>query len=61
MGPYTRYGAPVECDPSARLGGAFAAGADTRALLRELGFRHDEIDTLRARGVIAEPESASVR
>jgi crotonobetainyl-CoA:carnitine CoA-transferase CaiB-like acyl-CoA transferase len=54
VGPYSRYGPPVTHDRPAPLGGARDAGADTRAILHEIGFGADEVDTLLCEGVVAE-------
>jgi crotonobetainyl-CoA:carnitine CoA-transferase CaiB-like acyl-CoA transferase len=54
VGPYARYGAPVTNDRPVTLRGAFAAGANTRSLLDEIGFSGDEIDVFLAEGVVAE-------
>ncbi len=52
-GPYRRYGASLTSGESVPLRGAFAAGADTRALLDEVGFTTDEIEGWLAAGVVA--------
>ncbi len=52
-GPYLRYGAPVTNDRPVSLGGAFPAGAQTRALLDEIGFDAEAIEALIAQGVVA--------
>ena len=54
VGPYTRYGPPLQSDRPARLEGAFESGASTRAVLAEIGFSSGEIDELVAKGVVAE-------
>ncbi|MBY0400792.1 CoA transferase [Myxococcota bacterium] len=61
IGPYLRYGAPVVNGRPARLGGAWPAGHDTRALLVELGYGDDEIASLFARRIVAEPASSGTR
>jgi hypothetical protein len=59
VGPYTRYGPPLTSERPARLGGAFAAGENTRSLLDEIGFSTPEIDALLAKGIVAEAASDS--
>jgi len=54
-GAYRRYGAAVVNDRPVELMGATAAGAETRALLAEIGFGEDEIEDLLAKGVVGEP------
>jgi crotonobetainyl-CoA:carnitine CoA-transferase CaiB-like acyl-CoA transferase len=54
VGPYTRYGPPVETDRPVPLAGAFPAGAETRPILGEIGLGDDEIDRLVADGVVAD-------
>ncbi len=56
-GSYTRYGAPVTNDRPVPLRGAFASGANTRALLAEIGFSDDEIATFLSEGVVAQAAS----
>ena len=53
-GPYSRYGSPLTNDRPVRLRGAFPAGAETRALLEEVGFSADEIAAFFAEGVVGE-------
>ncbi|MBK7948265.1 MAG: CoA transferase [Deltaproteobacteria bacterium] len=55
IGPYLRYGAPVVNDRPVPLGGAFASGKDTRALLAELGYDERATASLFARRIVAEP------
>jgi crotonobetainyl-CoA:carnitine CoA-transferase CaiB-like acyl-CoA transferase len=58
LGPYPRYGRTVittrDVGP---LGAADVAGAQTRALLAEIGYADATIDTLLANGVIGAPAS----
>ena len=54
VGPYTRYGPPLTSQRPAPLAGAFDSGANTRAILAEIGFAADEIDALLADSVVAE-------
>ena len=59
MGPYTRYGPPLASARPAPLGGAFEAGADSRAILDEIGFSASEIEALFSAGVVSEAKSAA--
>ena len=52
-GPYLRYGAAVTNDRPVPLGGAFASGAQSRALLEEIGFDAEAIEALIAQRVVA--------
>jgi crotonobetainyl-CoA:carnitine CoA-transferase CaiB-like acyl-CoA transferase len=52
-GPYLRYGAAVTNDRPVELRGAFPAGADTRALLEEIGFSALEIEAFFDEKVVA--------
>ena len=54
VGPYTRYGPPLTSQRPAPLAGAFDSGANTRAILTEIGFAADEIDALVDGNVVAE-------
>jgi crotonobetainyl-CoA:carnitine CoA-transferase CaiB-like acyl-CoA transferase len=54
VGPYTRYGPPIANDRPAPLAGAFESGAQTRALLDELGFSTREIEAFLDKGVVAQ-------
>jgi crotonobetainyl-CoA:carnitine CoA-transferase CaiB-like acyl-CoA transferase len=56
MGPYVRYGRVVEtAHDLGRPGPADRAGAQTVAILGELGYPDDEIDNLLARGILGKP------
>ncbi|CAM5199264.1 hypothetical protein CDEF62S_03604 [Castellaniella defragrans] len=59
---FTLLNPPVRYDgeklPTRRF--ALAPGADSRAVLSELGFASERIDQLVARGVVAAPENASI-
>jgi len=57
VGPYTRYGPPLKSSRPAPLAGAFAAGANTRPILEEMGFRSAEIDALIAKRVVSEADA----
>jgi crotonobetainyl-CoA:carnitine CoA-transferase CaiB-like acyl-CoA transferase len=54
VGPYTRYGPPIANDRPAPLAGAFESGAQTRALLDELGFSTREIEAFLDKEVVAQ-------
>ena len=54
-GRYRRYGAVVSNDRPVELRGATPAGAETRALLAEIGYAEEEVERLLAEGVVAEP------
>ena len=60
-GAYTRYGPPLRSQRPASLAGAFAAGANTRAILDEIGLSSAEIDELLSKGVVAEATGGSSR
>jgi len=53
VGPYTRYGPPLSSDRPALLGGAFEAGANSRAILEEIDFSPEEVEGLFEKGVVA--------
>lgn len=56
IGPYPRYGPPLSSARPATPGGVFPAGANTRAILGEIGFDDAEIEGLFAANVVTEPE-----
>jgi hypothetical protein len=58
LGPYPRYGRAVATGAGASgLGAADVAGAQTRAILGELGYDDAEVDKLFATGVVGEPSA----
>ena len=59
MGPYPRYGRVVRTEREAQLGPpapADHAGAQTRAILSELGRSPEEIATLFEQGIVGAPD-----
>jgi crotonobetainyl-CoA:carnitine CoA-transferase CaiB-like acyl-CoA transferase len=56
MGPYPRYGRVVRSQGDlGPLGAADVAGAQTRSILAELGYRDDEIEQLHTDAIVATP------
>jgi crotonobetainyl-CoA:carnitine CoA-transferase CaiB-like acyl-CoA transferase len=56
-GPYRRYGRSVLTDHDlGALGSAHAAGAHSRALLEELGYAPDRVESLLHSGVVGAPQ-----
>jgi crotonobetainyl-CoA:carnitine CoA-transferase CaiB-like acyl-CoA transferase len=56
FGPYRRYGRVVRTDRDlGPIGPADRAGAQTRTILTELGYDDEQVESLLARGVVAEP------
>lgn len=54
VGPYTRYGPQLASARPVSLGGAFAAGTNTRSILAELGYSSSQIESLLAGKVVSE-------
>jgi crotonobetainyl-CoA:carnitine CoA-transferase CaiB-like acyl-CoA transferase len=62
FGPYPRYGRVVRTERDAELGPpgpADHAGAQTRAILAELGYSPDDVASLFASGIVGEPDVGS--
>jgi crotonobetainyl-CoA:carnitine CoA-transferase CaiB-like acyl-CoA transferase len=57
LGPYLRYGRTVETMRDVGpLGAASVAGAHTRAILAEIGYQDDAVESMLAAGIVGAPD-----